>query len=115
MIGVLDGAANAVFDFVGIDDTIDAGLRLTDRGGAFALVGAGNGSLRGSLFDRLPKDGEVYTFQAPTVADTLDVFALADDGRLRIDVDLYPLDRVAEAYDAMERGELRGRAVVTPV
>lgn len=110
----LGGGADAVLDFVGIDSTIDAGLRCTGKGGAFALVGAGHGSLTGTLFDRLPRDGEVFTFQAPTIADTLDVLALADDGRLRVDVDLYPLDRVAEAYEAMERGELRGRAVVTP-
>lgn len=111
----IGGPADAVFDFVGIDSTIDVGLRCTGKGGAFALVGAGSGALKGPMFDRLPRDGEVFTFQAPTIADTLDVIALADDGRLRIDVDLYPLDRVAEAYEAMERGELRGRAVVTPI
>lgn len=115
VLGLLDGAANAVFDFVGVDSTIDAGLSLTSKGGAFALVGAGNGAVSGPLFNRLPRDGEAFTFQAPTIADTFEVFALADDGRLTIDVDLYPLERVAEAYDAMERGELRGRAVVTPV
>ncbi len=107
--------ADAVLDFVGIGSTILAGLRATRRGGAFALVGAGQGQLEGvSLFDVLPKDGEVFTFQAPTIADTLDVIALADSGRLRVDVDLFPLDRVAEAYEAMEAGTLRGRAVVTP-
>jgi propanol-preferring alcohol dehydrogenase len=109
-----DGA-DAVFDFVGIGSTILTGLRSTRRGGAFALVGAGQGALGDvSLFDVLPKDGEVFTFQAPTIADTLDVLALADDGRIRVDVDLFPLDRVAEAYEAMEAGTLRGRAVVTP-
>ncbi len=106
--------ADAVFDFVGIGSTIAAGLRSTRRGGAYALVGAGMGKVDGVLYDMLPKDGEVFTFQAPTIADTLDVFALADAGKLRVDVDLFPLDRVAEAYEAMEAGTLRGRAVVTP-
>lgn len=107
--------ADAVFDFVGIGSTITAGLRATRRGGAFALVGAGQGSLGDvSVFDILPKDGEVFTFQASTIADALDVIALADAGRIRVDVDLFPLDRVAEAYEAMEAGTLRGRAVVTP-
>ena len=107
--------ADAVFDFVGIDATIQAGLRSTRRGGAFALIGAGMGSLpKVSLYDLLPKDGEVFTFQASTIADALDVIALADAGRIRADVDLFPLDRVAEAYKAMEAGTLRGRAVVVP-
>ena len=56
-----------------------------------------------SLYDVLPKDGEVFTFQASTIADTLDVIALADSGRIRADVDLFPLDRVAEAYERWRR------------
>ncbi|MBU6328449.1 MAG: alcohol dehydrogenase catalytic domain-containing protein [Acidobacteria bacterium] len=109
------GGADAVFDFVGIDSTIAAGLRSTGRGGAYALVGAANGTLRGAdWFSALPKDGEVFTFQASNIADALDVFALADAGRLQIDIDVFPLDRVAEAYEQMEAGELRGRAVVVP-
>jgi propanol-preferring alcohol dehydrogenase len=67
-----------------------------------------------SLYDFLPKDGEVFTFQASTISDALDVIALADAGRIRADVDLFPLDRVADAYEAMEAGTLRGRAVVVP-
>ncbi|MEX1217478.1 MAG: alcohol dehydrogenase catalytic domain-containing protein [Acidimicrobiales bacterium] len=111
---ILSGGANAVFDFVGIDETITHGLQCTEKGGAFALVGAGNGSLRGTLFDKLPRDGEIFSFQAPTIADTLEVIALAESGKLRIDVDVFPLDQVAEAYEKMERGELRGRAVIVP-
>ncbi len=109
------GGADAVFDFVGIDETIAQGLRSTGRGGAYALVGAANGRLRGSdWFSALPKDGEVFSFQASNIADALDVFALANAGRLQIDIDVFPLDRVAEAYERMEAGELRGRAVVVP-
>ena len=111
---ILGGGANAVFDFVGIDDTIIHGLGCTAKAGAYALVGAGGGSLRGTLFDKLPRDGEVFSFQAPTIADTLEVVALAESGRLRVDVDLFALEDVAEAYERMEAGELRGRAVVVP-
>ena len=114
IVRLLGGGANAVFDFVGIDDTITHGLQSTHKAGAFALVGAGGGMARGSLFDKLPRDGEAFSFQAPTIADTLEVIALAESGSLRVDVDLFPLDRVAEAYERMEAGELRGRAVVVP-
>jgi propanol-preferring alcohol dehydrogenase len=99
---------------VGIDQTITHGLQSTGKAGAYALVGAGNGSLRGTMFDKLPRDGEVFSFQAPTISDTLEVIALAESGKLRVDADIFPLDQVAEAYEKMERGELRGRAVVIP-
>jgi propanol-preferring alcohol dehydrogenase len=115
LLSLTEEGADAVFDFVGIDSTILAGLRSTRRGGVFALVGAGGGALGDvRLWDVFPKDGEVFTFQGGTIADTLDVIALAESGRIRIDVDVFTLDRVSEAYQAMEAGSLRGRAVVTP-
>ena len=42
------------------------------------------------------------------------VIALAADGRVRVEVDEYPLDRVADAYAALDAGTLRGRALVVP-
>ena len=40
--------------------------------------------------------------------------SLAEQGLIRSDIDVFPLDRVAEAYEALDHGGLRGRAVVTP-
>ena len=115
VLALTGDGADAVLDFVGVGPTIRAGLRSTRRGGAYALIGAGQGGLPDvSLYDFLPKDGEVFTFQASTISDALDVIALAEAGRIRADVDLFPLDRVADAYAAMEAGTLRGRAVVVP-
>jgi propanol-preferring alcohol dehydrogenase len=108
------GEADVVLDIVGADDTIAAGLATVRPYGAFGLVGAGGGTLRRPWFGSLPRDGEVFTFQGSSIVDVEAVVALAADGRIRSEVDLYPLDSVADAYAAMERGELRGRAVVTP-
>jgi propanol-preferring alcohol dehydrogenase len=110
----IGGGANAVLDFVGIDESISQGLALTERRGSFALIGAGHGKIRGELFSVLPRDGEVFSFQAPTLSDTHEVIALAEAGKLRVDVDFFSLDNVVEAYEKMEAGELRGRAVVIP-
>ena len=114
LLELTGGGADAVLDFVGIDATINTGLRATRRMGSYGLIGAAQGRSTTPLYDALPKDGEAFTFQASTIADVLDAVELAESGRVRVDVDLFPLDRVAEAYEAMERGELRGRAVVVP-
>ena len=114
LLELTSGGADAVLDFVGIDATIGAGLRSTRRTGSFGLIGAGQGRATAPLYDALPKDGEAFTFQASTISDVLDAVELAEAGRIRVDVDLFPLDQVAEAYERMERGELRGRAVVVP-
>lgn len=114
LLDLTSGGAEAVLDFVGTDATIGAGLRSTRRAGSYGLIGAAQGRATAPLYDALPKDGEAFTFQASTIADVHDAIELAESGRVRVDVDLFPLDRVAEAYELMERGELRGRAVVVP-
>ena len=106
--------ADAVLDFVGIDDTIATGVTAVRPYGAFGLIGAAGGSFRRPWYGGLPKDAEVFTFQGSSIADAQDVMALAEAGLIRSDVDVFPLEQVAEAYGAMEAGTLRGRAVVTP-
>jgi alcohol dehydrogenase, propanol-preferring len=108
------GGAEVVLDFVGVDATIAGGLAAVRPYGAYGLVGGGGGTLRRPWFGTLPRDAEVFTFQGSSVADVHAVVALAQGGVIRSDVDLYPLSRVAEAYAALDRGELVGRAVVTP-
>lgn len=106
--------AHAVLDFVGIDDTIAAGVPAVRRTGSFALVGAGGGTFQGPWMGGLPREAEIFTFQGSTIAHARSVIALAAEGRIRSDVDRFPLDAVEEAYAALDEGRLRGRAVVVP-
>jgi len=106
--------AEVVLDFVGVDATIATAVASVRPTGAFALVGAGGGTLRKPWYGGLPREAEVFTFQGSTVADAHEVVALADAGLVRSEVEVFAFDRVAEAYGRLEAGELRGRAVVTP-
>jgi propanol-preferring alcohol dehydrogenase len=108
-----DGA-ELVLDFVGIDKTIAAGLAATRSGGAYGLVGAAGGTFKNAWMGGLPKDADIFTFQGSCISDQQAVMALAESGLIRSDVDVFPLERVAEAYEALDSGQLRGRAVVTP-
>jgi alcohol dehydrogenase, propanol-preferring len=112
----LDGGAVAdvVLDFVGIDDTIAAGIAAVRPAGAYGLVGAAGGTFKRPWFGGLPRDGDVFTFQGSNIADARAVLALAESGRIRCDIDRFAFDQIADAYAAMEAGTLRGRAVVTP-
>lgn len=106
--------AEVVLDIVGTNETIDAGLRAVRPYGAFALVGAGGGRFERQWFGGLPHDVEIFTFQGSNISDARAVIRLAAEGRITSIVDIFPLARVAEAYEALESGSLRGRAVVTP-
>jgi propanol-preferring alcohol dehydrogenase len=108
------GGASAVLDFVGIDQTIAAGLAAVRPGGTYGLVGAGMGGFSRPWYGGLPRDAEIFTFQGSSRSDVEDVLALADTGHLTIDIERYALADVTEAYAALERGGLRGRVVVAP-
>ena len=106
--------ADAVLDFVGIDATIRAAASATRPYGAMGVIGAAGGTFKGPWYGGLPRDADVFTFQGSCISDAQEVLALARSGLIRSEVDLFPLDRVAEAYEALDAGRLRGRAVVTP-
>jgi propanol-preferring alcohol dehydrogenase len=106
--------ADVVLDVVGVDETIACGLRALGVGGAFGLVGAAGGTLRKPWYGTLPRDGEVFTFQNSDLADARAVLDLAASGRIVVDVVPFALDRVADAYEALEAGGLTGRIVVHP-
>jgi propanol-preferring alcohol dehydrogenase len=108
------GPVDVVLDFVGVDDTIAGALAAVQPYGAYGLVGAAGGTLRRPWYGGLPRDADVFTFQGSSLADVHAMVGLAEAGLVRSDVDRFPLSRVADAYAALESGELRGRAVVTP-
>jgi len=108
------GGVDAVIDIVGTDATISAGLRSLRRGGAFALVGAAGGTFTRPWFGGLPREATITAVQGSSIADARAVVALAADGRIRVEVDEYPLSQVADAYTALETGTLSGRALVVP-
>ena len=106
-----EGAA-VVMDFVGNDQTIEMGVGCLRKGGSFALIGSGGGSLKREWYNALPKDGEIFTYEGATIMDTREVIALAEAGKIRNDVDVHSFDEVEQAYAKLVSGELKGRAVV---
>ncbi len=105
----------AVMDFVGNDETLVAGLRCLSKLGTLAIIGAGGGvykhDLRGPLAD---KEADVFAYTGSTIEDTRTVLKLAEQGMIRNEVEIFPLDHVEEAYARLEAGTLDGRAVVRP-
>ena len=108
----MDSGADAVFDFVGIDATMQTALALATPGGSVAFVGAGGGSV-GVGWASLPPLCEVFIPFGGTTADLHAVVALAEAGKLEMDVQLFPFAEAAAAYAHVEAGDLTGRAVVT--
>lgn len=106
-----DGA-DAVLDFVGTKTTMDLALQTARPGGGIAIVGAGGG-MASIGWGLLPHDCDLFIPLGGTTADLHDVVALAQAGRVGIDIEQFPFAAVADAYARVREGSVHGRAVVT--
>jgi propanol-preferring alcohol dehydrogenase len=106
---------DAVLDFVGTDTTIATSIACAAKLASYVLIGAGEGRLEMPLFGALAsKSISMTSFVGGTAADTRAVLALADQGLLRNDVELFDLADSPRAFEKLAAGELLGRAVIVP-
>lgn len=109
--------ADAVFDFVGVQPTVDLATRIVAPEGAIRFAGLGGGSF---TFNAEPSTGSlpwgvnVQRSFGGTRADQLQVIALAQQGKLTVETVTYPLEDFQRAFDDLAAGKVRGRAVLVP-
>ncbi|MFI6432454.1 NAD(P)-dependent alcohol dehydrogenase [Rhodococcus oryzae] len=110
--------AEAVFDFVGIDPTAKMAVESVAPNGAYRMVGLGGG-VPGITADPAggpgwPWGASVRKSYGGTRSDLVDSIALAQAGLLTVEVDRFDLADAREAFDRLEAGKIRGRAVLVP-
>lgn len=109
------GAAGAalVLDCVAADATLELARGAVAQGGALCYLGRGGGTLpvRAGTF---PFETTVVIPTWGTPAELVEVVALARAGALTTEVERFTLDEAIGAYERLRRGEVVGRAVVTP-
>jgi propanol-preferring alcohol dehydrogenase len=106
-----------VFDFVGVQPTVDLATAVVAPEGALRFVGLGGGSFTCASdtgTDVLPWGVNVQRSYGGTRADQLQVIALAQQGKLAVEVQRYPLADFQRAFDDLEAGRVTGRAVLIP-
>ena len=105
-----DGA-DAVLDFVGTDQTMNAALRNAATMGSVAIVGQGFGTAQ--LRWGVPAhDCDVFIPQGATIAELHEVISLARKGGVTVEVEPFAFDDTPLAYERLRAGTLNGRAVV---
>ncbi len=105
--------ADVVFDFVGVQATIDLGRKLVRANGDFAIVGLGGGTMPYAQ-GKIAWGARVSTPFYGSIAELREVIALAGHGKIRARVTRFALERVEDAYSALRAGTLNGRAVICP-
>jgi propanol-preferring alcohol dehydrogenase len=105
--------AMVVIDFVGNDSTLAMAARMTRKQGQILVVGLGGGTLPfrpGSV----PFGCSLVTTLGGTTGELAEVVALAEAGRVEPQIERYRLDQVIDVYEKLEKGEIAGRAVLSP-
>lgn len=118
ILDLTDGyGVDAVFDFVGIQETVELATAVVAPAGAVRLVGLGGGSfpfnasLEGEV---LPWGVNVQRPYGGTASDQAAVLDLARAGDIAVETATYPLDEAQRAFDDLEAGRIPGRAVLVP-
>lgn len=105
--------ANAVFDFVGEGDAPALSVRLLAAKGLYSAIGYGGTSSIPTM-ELVLKELRVQGNMVGTYEDLSELIALYERGLLQSHVVSYPLAEAHRAFDDLERGLVRGRAVLVP-
>lgn len=105
--------ATVVLDFVGAQSTVDLAVRLVGRNSRIAVVGLAGGVLHYSA-NNPPYGCQVTVPYWGSRTELMEVIALAAAGRIRADVETFPLEDAVAVYQRLREGKIRGRAVLKP-
>lgn len=105
--------AELVLDLVGVEPTLQLAAETVRSLGELTIVGIGGGTLPVNFFS-LPYEASVNTTYWGSVTELMDVITLARQGKLTAHVTEFGLAEATTAYDQLRKGELQGRAVITP-
>ncbi len=106
---------SAAFDFVGADSTLDLALTSTRSAGRVVQVGLAGGTAHVAVLKNTKPEVAFSTSWWGNIRELREVLTLAETGRLTpIPLEFWPLEKINEVYERVKRGEVAGRAVVTP-
>lgn len=105
--------ATALFDFVGIQPTVDIAAAAAATEADVTIVGIGGGLLPVG-FQSTAYDVAVRSPYWGSRSELIEVIDLARRGQISVEVERFTLDEAPRAYELLHQGKIRGRAVIVP-
>lgn len=105
--------AEAVFDFVGAQPTIDTARAVVAVDGYVSIVGIGGGLMPTGFFST-PFGVSVRAPYWGSRSELREVLDLARVGAVTVHTEVYGIDDAVTAYEKLHAGTVRGRAVIVP-
>jgi NAD+-dependent secondary alcohol dehydrogenase Adh1 len=114
LLGLTDGrGAEAVLDFVGEGGAEQEAIDMVRNGGTYSVVGYG-GTLSVPTIELIAREIKIEGNLVGTFSDLDELMALVATGRVNLRTSIYPLEAIDDAIDDLERGRIRGRAILVP-
>jgi NAD+-dependent secondary alcohol dehydrogenase Adh1 len=107
------GGADVVFDFVAEQGAEQDGFAMTRRTGSYYVIGYG-GTLNVATLDIIATERNIIGNIVGTYNELAELMALAQAGRVTLHTRIYPMDAAAEAFQDLDAGRVRGRAILVP-
>ena len=107
------GGAQAVLDFVGEGNAVANGLGMTANAGYYYVIGYG-GKLEVPTMDLITSEKTIVGNLVGTYPDLVELMALADRGRVTLATKEYRLSEANAALHDLAAGKVKGRAVLIP-
>ncbi|MGW5276218.1 NAD(P)-dependent alcohol dehydrogenase [Streptomyces sp. NPDC004044] len=105
--------AEAVLDFVGEGGALEDGVRMLRRAGDYYVIGYG-GTLSVPTIDIISTEINFIGNLVGSYTDLVELMDLAARGLVALHTVTYPLDAFGRALEDLDRGRVRGRAVLVP-
>jgi propanol-preferring alcohol dehydrogenase len=105
--------AEAVFDFVGVQPTVEIATASVATGGDVTIVGIGGGTASVG-FGTIAYDAALRVPYWGSRGELIEVLDMARRGQLSVEIETYSIDEGPKAYERLHEGSIRGRAVILP-
>jgi propanol-preferring alcohol dehydrogenase len=115
ILKISNGGVAAAFDFVGVEPTLALAFGATRRMGRVVQVGLAGGTAKLTALQNWQPEVSYSVSFWGNIKELREVMDMADDGRLTpIPLEFEPLERVNDVHHRLEKGQIKGRAVITP-
>jgi NAD+-dependent secondary alcohol dehydrogenase Adh1 len=105
--------ADVVLDFVAEEGAENEGFAMTSRAGSLFVIGYG-GALVIPTLDVISTERNIIGNIVGTYNELAELMVLAQTGKVTLHTRTYPLDDAVEALQELDRGRVRGRAILVP-
>ncbi|MBW8484099.1 NAD(P)-dependent alcohol dehydrogenase [Actinomadura parmotrematis] len=105
--------AQGVFDFVGVQPTVDLATAVAGVESDVLIVGIGGGAAKVG-FGVTAYDAAVRAPYWGSRSELVEVLDLARAGAIDVHVETYSIDEAPKAYERLHDGKVNGRAVILP-